>query len=229
MSGSVILKGVVGSHAYNLATPDSDVDRMQIVVEPLTKTLGLSTSDKSKHYELNSSDLVSHELGKFCSLALDANPNVLEFLFLNEYEFISDEGRMLLDKRYAFLSQKIRKTFGGYAYRQFKKLKNRGGDTFSSDTRLRTQKHARHLFRLLRQGHDALVNETLHVGLSDEQAQAIKLWSQLSTVDIINEFENQYQELADVESNLPQEPDYEFINDTVVRIRMMQVFQDETS
>lgn len=218
----VILKGVVGSHAYNLATENSDVDRMQIWIEPLTETLGLPHKNKSKHYESDTDDLVSHEVGKFCQLALDANPNVLEFLFLPEYELVTDEGRILLDRKYSFLSEKVRKTFCGYAYGQFKKLKNRGGDSFSSDTRLRTQKHSKHMFRLLKQGYDALTTGDLQVSLPDEQADAIKLWSQLSTVDMIDEFERQYEIMHNVESCLPEEPNHDYINDTLATIRLMQ-------
>lgn len=219
--GKVILKGVVGSHAYNLATENSDVDKMQVTVDPLSKTLGLPRNEKSKHQQ-GENDLVIHEVGKFCSLALAANPNVLEFLFLPEYEIITDEGRMLLDRKHLFLSSKIRTTFMGYAYGQFKKLENRGGENFSSDTRLRTTKHARHLFRLLKQGGEALETGTLRISLTNEEASGIRLLASLSTTEITDAFKQEYNKVKNVESCLPEEPDYDHIDETLATIRLMQ-------
>jgi hypothetical protein len=55
--------------------------------------------------------------------------------------------------RRAFLSApRVRDAYLGYAMSQFGRLVNRGDGSFSSDTRKRTEKHARHLVRLVEQG-----------------------------------------------------------------------------
>jgi hypothetical protein len=69
------------------------------------------------------------------------------------YEVRTQLGDELIGLREAFLSRKrIRNAYLGYATQQFRKLGARGDSTFSSDVRNRSEKHARHLLRLLRQG-----------------------------------------------------------------------------
>ena len=59
----------------------------------------------------------------------------------------------LIGIRSAFLSRTaVRNAYLGYATQQFKRLENRGDGSFSADTRKRTAKHARHLYRLHAQG-----------------------------------------------------------------------------
>jgi uncharacterized protein len=94
-----------------------------------------------------------HEALKFCHLALGCNPTVLELMWLPSYESWTWRGRQLVDIRTAFLSQlAVRRAYLGYATQQFQLLRSRGGADFGSDLRKRTEKHARHLLRLLRQG-----------------------------------------------------------------------------
>lgn len=217
---TAILTGVVGSHAYNLATPASDVDRMQVVIEPLSTTLGLDGHHRSHHNTSDDQDMVVHEVGKFCQLALAANPNILEYLFLPEYEFVSFEGALILAKADRFLSQRIRTTFCGYARSQFTKLAKREGDSFSSDTRNRTIKHARHMFRLLKQGEEALRTGSLRVRLTDDEAAEIHELAQLGPQRMIDEFEQRFAATKDVDSPLPPEPDSATINRTLIHARL---------
>ena len=51
----------------------------------------------------------------------------------------------------------------GYAQQQFQRLDRRGDGSFSSDTRKRTAKHARHLMRLCRQGYELYTTGRLDV------------------------------------------------------------------
>lgn len=215
-----ILAGVVGSHAYNLATPASDVDRMQVVIDPLSTTLGLDGHQRSRNTTSDDSDVVVHEVGKFCHLALAANPNILECLFLPEYEFMSFEGALILAQADKFLSQRIRTTFCGYARSQFTKLTKREGDSFSSDTRNRTTKHARHMFRLLKQGEEALRTGSLRVRLTDDEAAEIHELAQLNPQQMVDEFEQRFAATKDVVSPLPQEPDRATVNRTLIHARL---------
>ena len=58
-------------------------------------------------------------------LAADCNPNILEVLWVDEYDilYISDVGRMIRNCRELFLSQKAKHTFSGYAISQLKRIK----------------------------------------------------------------------------------------------------------
>src|ERR1044072_586656 len=77
---SVLLLGVIGSTAYGLAGPDSDVDRLGVFAVPTVELHGLERPAESKvTYE---PDVTLHEAAKFCRLALAGNPTVTELLWL---------------------------------------------------------------------------------------------------------------------------------------------------
>lgn len=164
---TVILEGIVGSTAYGLGRVGSDVDRLGVFVAPTLQVAGL---DWSAHRETRvqrvPSDRTLHEVGKFCRLALGCNPTVLEMLWLPDdlYEVRAQEGEALVAARSAFLSEKrVRDAYGGYAVQQMRRLRDRGDGSFSSDTRNRTVKHARHMLRLLRQGRSLLETGVLPI------------------------------------------------------------------
>ena len=147
----ILLSGIVGSHAYGLATQDSDVDRLGVFAAPTEEILSLHPpADSLVNVK---PDITYHEARKYLSLALKCNPTVTELLWLEDYEVTSELGWELIGIRCSFLSASyVRNAYLGYATQQFRRLENRGDGSFSSDTRLRTAKHARHLLRLLDQG-----------------------------------------------------------------------------
>lgn len=163
----ILLRGVVGSTAYGLATPESDVDYMGVFLEPRESFLGLSPFDDKNatvHKTGEEEDVTYHELGKFMRLALKSNPAILEMLWLPEYEVMSDWGAFLIDCRHWFASAElVKNAYLGYATQQFKLLERRGD--FGSDMKKRTEKHARHLYRLLIQGYDLYRTGELNVVL----------------------------------------------------------------
>ena len=153
-----ILRGLVGSNAYGLATPESDVDYLGIYMEPQESFLGLrlvQEKDFTIHDTSDTLDTTLHEVGKVMRLALKSNPSILELLWLPAwaYTHISRHGDVLLDCRHWFASAVlVRGAYLGYATQQFKLLERRGD--FGPDLKKRTEKHARHLYRLLIQGFD---------------------------------------------------------------------------
>lgn len=162
-----ILTGIVGSTAYGLAGPDSDVDTLGIFAHPTEAFFGLKKLDESK--STTDPDITMHEAAKYCRLALQGNPTVMELMWLPRdlYTFESRLGLALIGIREAFLSApRVRDAYLGYATQQFRKLKERGG-TFSSDTQHRTAKHARHLLRLLDQGTHLYLTGELRIRLYD--------------------------------------------------------------
>jgi uncharacterized protein len=165
---NVLLSGIVGSTAYGLATEDSDVDRLGVFAAPTEKLLGLHPVQQS--VVSVKPDATFHEAGKFAALALKVNPTITELMWLPDdlYEVRTRLGDDLRDMRHSFLSRKaVRNAYLGYATQQFRKLENRGDGSFSSDTRKRTAKHARHLLRLLVQGTTLHVSGVLTVRLED--------------------------------------------------------------
>lgn len=153
---------VLGSTAYGLAHADSDIDRVGIFVAPLREVLGLGgAAAVTRSVVTHEPDVTVHEVGKFVSLALKANPTILEVLYVQQYDVLSAVGRALVEHRSDFLSASaVRAAFGGYATAQARKLASREpGDE-------RIAKAARHAVRLLRQGEQLLTTGTMTLDVS---------------------------------------------------------------
>lgn len=129
-----ILEIRIGSHLYGLNTPNSDEDYLGVFLAPVEYHFGLhelEQLDLSVVSKLESGknskeavDRIFYELKRFTKLALENNPNILEVLFVNEENivYINEYGRRLLSLKYDFLSEKVIKTFLGYATSQKRKL-----------------------------------------------------------------------------------------------------------
>lgn len=170
---TTILSGVVGSTAYGLAGPDSDVDRLAFAAAPTAEFHGLhAPMGKDASRVSNNPDVAIHEVGKAVKLLLSANPTVNEILYLPDELIevrhpLADE---LIGMRHSLLTSRgVRSAYLGYSTQQFVRLRNRTDGTFSSDTRNRTAKHARHLFRLCKQAQELHTTGTLNVRLANPE------------------------------------------------------------
>ena len=118
-----IYRCISGSHAYGLARPDSDIDIRGIAIPPKKYYLGLSNFEQLVS---TSPDITIFSLTKFCNLALQCNPNVIELLYVDELDIqkMTPIGRRLRESRDLFLSTKAKFTFSGYAFAQLKRIRN---------------------------------------------------------------------------------------------------------
>ncbi len=135
---------VVGSTAYGLANPKSDVDRRGFYLPPAH--LHWSLAGVPEQLQTDREE-VYWEIEKFIRLALRANPNVLECLYSPLVELASPIAEELLAVRQLFLSQHVHRTYNAYVFSQFKKLEQdlRNGHNLK-------WKHVMHLIRLLLSG-----------------------------------------------------------------------------
>jgi hypothetical protein len=166
----ILLAGVVGSVAYGLNGPDSDVDRLGVFTWPTTRFHGLTPPTDS--IVTTKPDVTYHEAAKAARLMLSCNPTVTELLWLESYEVKAHQlGDELIALRPAFLSAKrVRDAYLGYATQQFRKLLSRGDGSFNSDIPARrASKHARHLKRLVDQGFELYTTGRLTIRLLDPQ------------------------------------------------------------
>lgn len=169
---NIILQGIVGSTAYGLAREGSDVDRLGVFAAPSEAFWGLKppVGKLATIVQHEPSDITLHELGKFCSLALQCNPTILELLWLPRelYEIQTTHGNWLRELKGAFLSRKrVRDAYFGYATQQFERLSNRS--RFPDVPVNRIEKHARHLRRLLYQGFELYETGAMSVKVSDPE------------------------------------------------------------
>ncbi|GAB4057990.1 nucleotidyltransferase domain-containing protein [Catellatospora paridis] len=157
-----ILSVVVGSRAYGLAGPASDTDRRGVFVAPTRLFWGLDKPPT--HVDGPAEEQFSWEVERLCTLALTANPTVLECLWSPLVELRTPTGERLLAVRGAFLSSRAAETYGRYAADQFAKLRahrERTGDV--------RWKQAMHMLRLLRAGAHVLRTGEVLVDVSDER------------------------------------------------------------
>ncbi len=112
---------VAGSRLYGTAREDSDIDIRGVCLGPPETLIGLS---EFKQYQGGGEDSTIYELRRFCSLALAANPNILDILFapLSAWQVEDSRWQIIYDNRHAFLSEKVRYTFSGYAISQLKRI-----------------------------------------------------------------------------------------------------------
>lgn len=221
---TTILRGLVGSHAYGLATETSDRDYLAVHQAPTADVLGLHGAKITERTVVSHGpDCQSHELAKFCRLALAGNPTIMELLWLpmDHYDVLTDAGRALLVNRRAFLSNRVRATYGGYARQQAHKIVQRGG-AFSSDLAKRTGKHGRHCARLLLQGGHLLRTGEVLIRLDGEQALWCREMGELA-ITLPGEFEERmadaFAKFDSMSSALPDEPDRETVERLVVHLR----------
>jgi predicted nucleotidyltransferase len=150
---------VVGSRAYGLDGPDSDVDRRGVFVAPTPLFWGLDRPPT--HVDGPEAEQFSWEVGRCCELALAANPTVLECLWSPLVERIEPVGEELLAIRGAFLSARLAETYGGYARDQLTRLdaaRRRAGEV--------RWKQAMHMLRLLMAGAHVLRTGEILVDVS---------------------------------------------------------------
>jgi hypothetical protein len=215
----IIYRCVVGSRAYGLDNDDSDIDRRGIYLAPAD--LQWSLFGAPEQFEDNAVQSCYWELQKFLSMALKANPNILECLYSPLVEKATPLGAELVAARQGFLSQMIFQTFNGYAMSQFKKIeqdiRNHGAVRW---------KNAMHLLRLLLTGAATLREGRVPVRVEAHRERLLTVkrgelpWPE---VDAWRRELHRDFELALNETKLPERPDYEAANLFLLKARHQMV------
>ena len=120
--GLIIFEGIVGSQAYGIATPTSDVDIKGVFMMPLN---GLLNFDYVEQVSDEKNDTTYYELRRFLQLVQTNNPNILELLNLPEDCILFKDPIFdkVLDQKERFISKICKFSFGGYAVEQIKKAR----------------------------------------------------------------------------------------------------------
>ena len=211
----VIYRCVVGSQAYGLSHEDSDVDRRGIYLPPAD--LHWSLYGVPEQLENAVAEEVYWELQKFLVLALKANPNVLECLYSPLIETKTELAEDLLSHRDAFLSKLVYQTYNGYVLSQFKRLEQ---DLRASGAI--KWKHAMHLIRLLLSGITVLRDGFVPLSVESHRDQLLSIrrggmdWESVNAwrLNLHQEFETAY-----AMTPLPDSPDYQTVNEFLLRAR----------
>ncbi|MBS2006567.1 MAG: nucleotidyltransferase domain-containing protein [Cyanobacteria bacterium SZAS TMP-1] len=218
----VIYRCVVGSRAYGLEVEGSDTDRRGVFLPPAA--LHWSLYGMPEQIEDAATQECYWELQKFLLLALKANPNVLECLYTPLVELASPVAEELLANRERFLSKLVYQTYNGYVLSQFRKLEQdlrTGGEL--------KWKHVMHLTRLLLSGIGILRDGRVPVLTEESDGTRARLLAirggEVSWEDVDAwrlELHRQF-DAAHEASKLPDRPDYEWVNDFLIRCRAAMV------
>nr|WP_296070206.1 nucleotidyltransferase domain-containing protein [uncultured Actinoplanes sp.] len=215
----MILSVVVGSRAYGLDGPGSDHDRRGVFVVPTA--LFWHLDKPPTHLEGPLPEQFSWELERFCTLALQANPTVLEVLWSPLIEKINDTGQELLAVRSAFLSRRVFQTYGAYAADQLKRVTDRCARTGRTN-----HKQAMHMIRLLMAGAHVLRTGSVLVDVSPSRDRLLAIRHGSLPWPEITAWATALQEdlaTAATETRLPPSPDRDKIDQLLVRVRERNV------
>lgn len=220
-----------GSRAYGFANENSDYDYRGIFFPHPKCFYGLEGFKDPM--ETKNPDTVFYSFKKFISLTLANNPNILELLFIDDPNLIVQDSKYIQRLkmfREDFLSKRIFTTYLGYVKAQMHKIKNEGNCSPEMNGRRMADikkngydtKAASHVFRLLFQGIELAKYKTINIPLSLASVQVCKCTrkGEYSFEDFLvhsNDFIELFKELEE-KSDLPDEPNFELINDLVMDI-----------
>jgi predicted nucleotidyltransferase len=229
-SGTLIYLVTAGSHAYGLQTPESDIDFRGVFVPAAKYLFGLHSRD---HISREDPDVVLKSLREFTRLAQDANPNILEQLFIPNPLYVHPLFQRFLDARHLFVSQRIRRTYVGYALGQLKKMQNGRSRDLGAKRKLLVEqfgydtKNAMHCIRLLKQGKIALMTGEIPVMLPESEREYLKAVKRGEIFKTIEEVANTAMQMVNdvdnLDSKLPNNPQSEAIEKLLVSAHLEAV------
>lgn len=133
-----LLLVLTGSRGYGTHNEDSDWDYRGVAIPPLDSYLGINPKfeqavDADKKHGVGKrypegllqpdSDMQVMEISKFCNLAAECNPSVIEILFSDKIIFQHPLAEKLFENRNLFLSRLAKPRFCGYAVSQLERIK----------------------------------------------------------------------------------------------------------
>src|SRR6478609_795961 len=123
-----IVKHYAGSHAYGTSTPEIYVDFRGIFLAEKKFVLTPFFNVREVN-DPNEEDTKFFELSHFMELCVDANPNILQTLWVDEQDIVQRNEMYdhLRSYRDDLLSTKIAYTYTGYAHNQATRMKNHHG------------------------------------------------------------------------------------------------------
>lgn len=142
LADNICLLGLGGSRAYGTNLPDSDIDIRGIAVR--RKEDILLGNDYESIVDVNT-DTTIYSLDKIFELLSNCNPNTIELLGLekNDYLYINEIGKMILNNKDIFLSNKCVDSFNGYATSQLYRLQQK------TNTALTEEELNKHISKVL--------------------------------------------------------------------------------
>ena len=221
VSAFVVLRVLLGSKAFGLATETSDEDRRGVFLPPADWHWSLTKPPEQVEVFGGGVEEVDWEIEKFVRLALQANPNILETLWSPVVLHADETGEELRGIRTAFLSRHLYRTYSGYVLSQFRLMKK----GFATDRRYKP-KHAMHLIRLLHSGIHALRDGDIRVDVGEHREELLAIRKGDVAFEAVEaralELDRVFQE-AFANTTLPEKPDTARANRFLIAARRRRV------
>ena len=234
--GEVLLfTTLAGSHVYGTNNESSDLDFRAVYLAPPEHYIGIKSHKQTYNSISEELDYTAFEFKHFLHLAINANPNVLELLFLNTSEYILGEEdnfqvELFENASSWFLSQKLYKTYVGYATSQYSKILGETTGKMGEKRKDLLKKYgyetkmASHAIRLLK-----TLNFFLETGVFRTKPpervirllNAIKI-GEMDEDEFIASYRSNLKYTNDLwenkNKNIPAEPNYEEVNQYAMRV-----------
>ncbi|MFK7766344.1 MAG: nucleotidyltransferase domain-containing protein [Mariniblastus sp.] len=217
----VIYRCQVGSKAFGLSNDESDDDYRGIFLPPAEAHWSMYKIPEQIESNDGVDDEVYWEMEKFLSLAIKANPNILETLWTPIVLEANPIALKLREIRNAFLSKHIYKTYSGYVLSQFRRMKN----SFEKTGKYKP-KHAMHLIRLLHSGIGCLQTGEIMIDVSQHRDSLMRVRNKQFTFEEVRqkalELDRDFQSAFE-STTLPEQPDFDVVNEFLVEARRSMV------
>lgn len=231
-----VIMGEIGSFAHGLNVPTSDHDFIALYIDPADVLIGLDRSAgsvKTREGEIRPEGIKSqagdtegtfYSVRKYASLAAQGNPTVLTLLFTPNLFHPDEIG--LQANRDMFLSKRLVARHLGYADSMEARLTGRKAPRTNRPELVATHgwdtKSGFHAIRLLIQGHELLTTGSMAMPMADDPREFLLAMrnGEYGIDDAIAEIAawRRRIERAEHETSLPNEPDYDRINDWLIDI-----------
>lgn len=132
---SVCYETRMGSHAYGVATEESDLDYYAVCIPPLNylfpamsgQIMGYNTNNRFEQLQIQDGiDYNAYSIQKYFYLCRDGNPNMIDSLFTlpKDVLYADPVGQLIKDNRHLFLSQLCWHRFKGMAWSHMSRVKS---------------------------------------------------------------------------------------------------------
>lgn len=178
LGGNIILLGLGGSYAYGTNREGSDIDIRGIYLNSKEEILAGGIGEEvCEQVTDDNTDTTIYSFAKINKLLTSCNPNTIEMLGLEDeqYLFLSEEGRALVENSHMFLSKKATQAFGGYANAQLYRLTQKSAHALSQEGL------ERHILKSIH-----LMEEDFHKKYSPFPEDAIKLYIDESSQEMMD-------------------------------------------